>query len=153
MRLKVLVVAGDEMLLAAYHAFLAGEGMETITARSRLDCLRALRSSAPDVLVLTPDLPWDSALGVLEQMLEEPDVPTIPVLILTAQPEQIAASAVPIPDYALLLEPVSPATVAGLIRTLADSGWCPPAPLLQRLGLRIQSPINPVHRPTEEKVV
>jgi DNA-binding NtrC family response regulator len=92
------------------------------TATSGLDCLTALRAERPDVLVLDPDLRSGGGLGVLALMGD--DVPAVPVLILTAHPEQVAESAVPLSDYALLIKPVPPAAVARLIRTLAESARC-----------------------------
>jgi CheY-like chemotaxis protein len=121
MRLRVLIADPDEMLLAAYRAFLAGEGVEVRTVTNGLECLDALRHGRPDVLVLDPDLRWGSGLDVLALLGE--DVPAAPVLILTSRPEQVAESAVPVRDYALLIKPVPPAVVAGVIGTLAESGW------------------------------
>ena len=123
MRLRVLIADSDEMLLAAYRAFLAGEGVDVRTAANGLDCLEGLRRGRPDVLVLDPDLGWGSGLDVLAVMGE--DVPAVPVLILTSRPEQVAESAVSLRDYALLIKPVPPAVVAGVIGTLAESGWGP----------------------------
>jgi CheY-like chemotaxis protein len=121
MRLRVLIADPDEMLLAAYRAFLAGEGVDVRTVTNGLDCLDALRRGQPDVLVLDPDLPRGSGLDVLAVLGE--NIPPVPVLILTSHPERVTESGVPLRDYALLIKPVPPAVVAGVMGTLAESRW------------------------------
>ena len=122
MSMSVLIADADPLLLSAYRAYLL-EGVEVRTATSGLTCLEELRRWRPDVLVLDADLPWGSGLGVLAVMRDDPTLPLIPVLLLTARPADLAEQIIPIRDYALLIKPIPPVVMAGLIFALADSGW------------------------------
>ena len=122
MSLRALIADPDEMLLATSRAYLAAEEVEVATASNGLDCLAALRQWKPDVLVLDPDLPWGSGMGILARM-GEGDVPPVPVVILTARPEKVLEADIPLRDYALLIKPLSAAAVADILRALAESGW------------------------------
>ena len=53
MRPRVLIADPDELLLAAYRAFLTTEGIEAVTVTNGPDCLAALRESPPAVLIVT----------------------------------------------------------------------------------------------------
>jgi DNA-binding response OmpR family regulator len=120
MRLRVLIADPDKLLLAAYRAFLAAEGVQVVTVANGPDCLAALRQATPDVLILDPELPGEAGVGIMRRM-REGDVPAVPVLVLTAHPEVISEGGAPSHDYALLLKPVRSATVIGVIRSLAES--------------------------------
>jgi DNA-binding response OmpR family regulator len=122
MKMRVVIADRDEMLLAAYRAFLAAEGFEVATATSGAACLEALRQDETTVFVLDPDPPWDSGLGVLAKLREE-KLSCPHVLLLTANPSLVAESVVPDRDYALMIKPVPPATVASIVRGLTDGNW------------------------------
>jgi DNA-binding NtrC family response regulator len=114
---------GDTILLLLYQAFLIGEDIEVRTASTGLECLEQLRRWRPDVLVLDAELLWGAGAGVLSVRGEEPTLPVVPVLLLAADPAAATEEAVPIRDYALLIKPVPPTVLVGVIRTLADAGW------------------------------
>jgi DNA-binding NtrC family response regulator len=118
MRPRVLIADPDELLLAAYRAFLTTEGIEAVTVTNGPDCLAALRESPPAVLILDPELPAGS--DVLELLARGGDVPAVPVLIVTSNPARVTAAARPT-DYALLIKPVAPALLARIVRTLMES--------------------------------
>jgi carbon storage regulator CsrA len=59
---RVLIADPDEYLVHSYR-----QHMESV----------------PDVLVLEPSLPWGWGDGVLAMMHEEPNIPRVPVIILT----------------------------------------------------------------------
>jgi two-component system cell cycle response regulator len=80
---RVLIADGDEPLLAYYRERLGCHGFLVITATSGVECVEKLRRCAPDVLVLEPSLPWGGGDGVLAMMHEAPDVPLVPVVVLT----------------------------------------------------------------------
>jgi CheY-like chemotaxis protein len=113
---------GDRILLSLYRAFLTGEEIEVRTASTGLECLEQLRCWRPDVLVLDAELPRGASVGVLAVMAEDPTLPGVPVLLLAANPAATTAEAVPLRDYALLIKPVPPSMLVGVIRTLADAG-------------------------------
>jgi CheY-like chemotaxis protein len=123
MRLRVLMADGDSILLSLYRAFLSTEALDVRTASTGLECLEQLRRWRPDVLVLDAELPWGAGAGVLEVMREDPTLPEVPVLLLAANPGAATEEATSLRDYALLIKPVPPSMLVGVIRTLAESGW------------------------------
>ncbi len=120
MKLRILIAEPDELLSAAYRAFLAAEGVEVLAVSNVRDCLATLRETAPDLLILDPELTWKCGADIGSLLDEGRDCPAIPVLLLTSRPEKVAAASPPA-RCCLLIKPVSPATVARVVRTLADS--------------------------------
>lgn len=118
MRPRVLIADPDDLMLAAYEAFLAGEGFLIQTVSTALDCLTALREAPPDLLVIDPDLPWGSGMGVLVLMEQEPDLPCVPAIILARQIEPVLHKGPLLREYAILLKPTSPGIVAAAIRQI-----------------------------------
>jgi DNA-binding response OmpR family regulator len=116
----VVIADRDELLLAAYRAFLAAEGFEAVAPGSDAACFDALRQGDAAAFVVDADLPRESGLEILAKLRAEA-VSCPPVLLLASEPASIADTPMPVRDYALLLKPVSPATVAGVVRALADS--------------------------------
>jgi CheY-like chemotaxis protein len=80
---KVLIADPDESLLTHYQEFLANDRFRVETATSGLECVEKLRSFAPDVLVLEPELPWGRGEGVLARMHQDADLPHVPVVVLS----------------------------------------------------------------------
>ncbi len=119
MRARVVIADANEVLLAVYRAFLATEGFETVTVTNGLDCLRVLRSAAPAALVIDPEILWGGS-GVLALLREHKDFPSVPVLILTTRPEAVTEKLLPSSQYSVLIKPVSPTTVAGIVRALVE---------------------------------
>ena len=116
-RPRVLIADADELLLAACRAFLAAEGFDTATAASAPDCLDALRRDPPDLLLVDSELPQGSR--VLARVREDPDLPAVPVLILTGQPAPLIEMGPPA-RCALMIKPISPSAVAQLVRSLGE---------------------------------
>ena len=120
MRSQVVIADSDEMLLAAYRAFLAAEGFDAVTVTNGLDCLGALKKNDPCLLVIDPDIPWGGG-WIVAMMREHADLPVVPVLFLTSRPESVTEAVLPPSRYAILLKPVAPTTVASFVRTLAET--------------------------------
>jgi DNA-binding NtrC family response regulator len=127
MRSRVVIADTDQMLLAAYRAFLAAEGYDTVTVSNGLDCLEALKEADTSILVIDPEIPWGGG-GIAALMREQTDLPVVPVLFLTSHPEAVTEAILPPSRYAILLKPVAPSTVARLIHTLAEK---PPNPVMR----------------------
>jgi hypothetical protein len=70
------------------------------------------------LLVLEPELPWGQGEGVLALMEEEPDVPNVPVLILSAHLERARKCA----GRAYCEKPLAPSDLAEHIRRLGGNG-------------------------------
>jgi CheY-like chemotaxis protein len=117
---RVLLTDADTILLSMYRTFLTEQRFTVRTASSGLECMELLRKWRPDVLVLDSHLPWGAGLGVLALMREDPDVPVVPVLLLTTDPALTAE--VPGLDHAVLLKPVPVLVLAQAIHRLTRSG-------------------------------
>ncbi len=83
MRARVLIADPDVCLLDSYREYLEQHGFDVVVATTGLECVERLRRSAPDVLVLDPSIPWGYGDGVLAMMHQEPDIPVMPVIVLT----------------------------------------------------------------------
>jgi DNA-binding response OmpR family regulator len=111
----------DESLHPVYREPLLREGFEVDTVLSGLECVSRLRECAPDVLVLEPQLPWGGGDGVLAMMGEDPNLATVPVMVLTScrDPRVLErVSRFPISDYHL--KPLPPDRLAERLRSLLD---------------------------------
>lgn len=69
--------------MESYREHLGRHGFDVVTATGGTQCVDKLRQCDPDVLVLEPAIPWGGGDGVLAMMHEEPDVPLVPVIVLT----------------------------------------------------------------------
>ena len=124
MSMRVLLADRDEVLLETYREFLLQEGFDVITARDALECVAKLRSFAPNVLVLEPELPWGRGEGVLAMMYEESDVPFVPVVLLSAAADPEGRYGVGIfPVGAYHLKPLAPSRLALSVRRLLRNNF------------------------------
>jgi DNA-binding response OmpR family regulator len=79
---SLLLADADEYLSGLYREYLERHGYHVEAARGGLECLDKLRASPPGVLVLSLDLLWGGADGVLARMRENSDLPRVPVILL-----------------------------------------------------------------------
>jgi CheY-like chemotaxis protein len=82
-RYTVLIVDDDEALTETLSRRLKHQGFETLSAASGGEGLRKARSQRPDLVVLDLRLPDLDGLTVCEQLADDPDTCTIPVIILS----------------------------------------------------------------------
>src|SRR5205085_2787098 len=80
---RILIADPDPVLLDSYGAALARQGFDVTTAPDGLKCVGLLRAFAPDVIVLSPALPWGGGDGVLAVMTEESRAARVPVIVLS----------------------------------------------------------------------
>ncbi|MDH3719620.1 MAG: response regulator [Planctomycetota bacterium] len=121
-RIRVLIADPDEALLASYREYLSNYGFIVSTVRTALDCSTHLAGFGPDVLVLDPELPWGWGDGVLARMHEDPDMPVVPVMVLSSAHDLELLYRVfqfPVNDFEL--KPVEPSLLAQRLRRLVDS--------------------------------
>lgn len=83
---RVLLVDDDERLLALARLSLTKEGMQVETASTGADCLSALESYAPQLVVLDVVLPDLSGWETLRRIREVSDVP---VMMLTGRDSDV----------------------------------------------------------------
>ncbi len=87
--MRMLIADSDCEFLDIAKRFMNQYGHEALVASNGLECIACLRESAPDILVLDSELLWGGSDGVREIMNEEPQLDSIPV-ILIADEEQSA---------------------------------------------------------------
>lgn len=116
---RILIAAANPALAASYRDFLSCHGFEVAIARDGLDCVAKLRRRAPDVLVIERELPWGQGDGVLALMAEEPDLPKVPVIVLSAGDDR-GRRRWPgaLPQVAVHRKPLPPAELEESIRRL-----------------------------------
>jgi DNA-binding response OmpR family regulator len=85
MAIRVLLAEPDHALVTSYQARLSKEGFEVQIVNNGLDCLNALHTFEPDVLVLEQELPWGGGDGVLDVMHDVYELPLVPVFIITSR--------------------------------------------------------------------
>lgn len=124
MPLRVLIADHDSTFVDLVAAHSAWKRITLSTAATGLECLDKLRSAAPDVLVLDPNLLWGNGAGVLAAMAEDPALASIPVIIVCNPEDNGSISKVEAPQVReYMTKPVSPLTLLRAIR-----GAAAPAP-------------------------
>ena len=119
MPFRVLIADPDGSLLNTYRDFLSRNGFELATARDGLDCLGKLRGFMPEALVLSRDLLWGGSEGVLALMVEEPDLPVVPAIIVApSTPLPNREPSRRYPGAAFYARPPAPPELAECLRRL-----------------------------------
>lgn len=72
----------DPSLAEDFHEFLCMCGYKVELAATALECLRFLRNSVPDALVVASDLPWGGTDGLLSVMQSDAIFQKIPVVFV-----------------------------------------------------------------------
>jgi DNA-binding response OmpR family regulator len=93
MQIRVLITEPDRPLLETYERFLTQRGFQLLTATNGPDCVTALRQHRPDVLLLEPDLPDDWGQRLL-QMMQEGQIPAVPVVVLSRRDDHVNSPSV-----------------------------------------------------------
>lgn len=79
---RVLIAISDPQLQNQYASRLAEEGFSVANVLDGLSCLDALRCSRFDILVVEMHLQWGSGEGVVDVMSKDPEIETIPAVIV-----------------------------------------------------------------------
>ncbi len=117
---RILIADCDERLLHAYADCLCAAGFDVKTASDGLECLDVLKDFDPDLLVLEPQIPWGQGEGVVSLMREEPDVPLVPLIVLTSGTDLLDAYQLPrFPVLERHQKPLSPDELTKSVQRLA----------------------------------
>lgn len=120
--IRVLIADPNEVLRAVYREFLNREGFRVATAATALECVGHLRRFRPEVLVLEPELPMGGGDGVLALMHEDPQIASVPVVVLTrGRDENTLERVLDYPIDAIQSKPLPPSHLAGEIRSVLDN--------------------------------
>ena len=117
MSIRVLVAEPDVPLLETYSEFLTREGFEVTTTTNGSDCVHSLRQCPPDVLLLEPDLDDGWRAKLLPLMRDDPDLSSVPVIVLTHNDH--GAHEFPVREY--FVKPFSMSRLAKTIETIVSS--------------------------------
>jgi DNA-binding response OmpR family regulator len=82
----VLVVEDDTNIRQFVAVNLKARGYMVVQAENAEDGLQQLLARSPDVLVLDIKLPGMSGWDMLKQIVADPTLPDLPVIIMTASP-------------------------------------------------------------------
>ena len=79
---RILVVSACGWVRRAASAAAADLCCEVATAADGPECLAKLRALTPDLVVLVPPVPWDSAADAVAALAADQTGPRVPVLVL-----------------------------------------------------------------------
>ena len=110
----VLVVDDDRSVRDLLERFLVKEGFRVVTASSGEEGLRAARELNPALVTLDVVMKGLDGWAVLRTLKSDPDLATIPVIMVTIVDDPTQANALGADDF--LLKPVDRVRLADLIR-------------------------------------
>jgi two-component system alkaline phosphatase synthesis response regulator PhoP len=80
---KVMIVEDDEHISKVYEIKLTKEGIPSIVARDGEDAVSKIIAEKPSLILLDLMLPKKDGFWVLEEIKKNPDLKTIPVIVLS----------------------------------------------------------------------
>jgi len=80
---KVLIIEDDPLMLRMYQKIFSFDGYEVETATDGQAGLEKVRSTKPTVVLLDVMMPKMNGLEVLEKIKADPEIKSIPVVMLT----------------------------------------------------------------------
>ncbi len=80
---KILIIEDEKILLEVLQKKLSREGYEIITAKDGLEGLEKIRAESPNLVILDIVIPKMGGFEVIEKMREEPDLKSIPIIIIS----------------------------------------------------------------------
>lgn len=89
MQKKVLAVDDEPDVLAFYSEVLEDNNFIPITAESALEGMIKAREEKPDLIILDIMMPKKSGMLMYKELKKDPDLRSIPVIIITAIPKQV----------------------------------------------------------------
>lgn len=82
---RVLLIEDEPNIIEAINFILTRDGWDVVTHSNGHDAIDAVRSKAPDVVILDVMLPGRSGYEILEDLRADAETRALPVLILTAR--------------------------------------------------------------------
>jgi DNA-binding response OmpR family regulator len=115
-KMRVLIVEDDESTAEAIGFHMRAAGFEAVIASDGLAGLRALRTGAPDAVVLDlmlPDLPGEEVCRRLRRL---PGLAEIPVVFLSGRADSPDLATDDLGPVDLIAKPFDPADVVATVR-------------------------------------
>jgi two-component system, OmpR family, alkaline phosphatase synthesis response regulator PhoP len=114
---RVLVVDDEAPIRLLCRVNLEAEGMEVLEAGDGPSGLEAVRRERPDVVLLDVMMPGLDGWRVAEELLEDPETSSIPIVFLTARAElRDRARGLDLGGLDYVTKPFNPVELATLIR-------------------------------------
>jgi DNA-binding response OmpR family regulator len=114
---RVLVVDDEAPIRLLCRVNLEAEGMEVLEAGDGPSGLEAARRERPDVVLLDVMMPGLDGWRVAEELLEDPETSSIPIVFLTARAElRDRARGIDLGGLDYVTKPFNPVELAPLIR-------------------------------------
>ncbi len=85
---KILFVDDDEKLLALLTEYFTNEQFAVSTASNGSEAWAQINKLRPDILVLDVMLPGQSGLDICRQIRQQPELRSLPIIMLTARVEE-----------------------------------------------------------------
>lgn len=119
-----IFIAEDEPYIVESLGFVLSNAGYSITAESNgTEVVRKVRETRPDVVILDLMLPDRNGFEILKELKNDPDLKSIPVLILTARGQaQDRSTAEQLGADAFVTKPFSNREVLECVRRLAHPG-------------------------------
>src|SRR5881398_3606359 len=118
---RVLVIDDEAPIRLLCRVNLEAEGMEVLEAADGPSGLESARSSMPDVILLDVMMPGLDGWRVAEELLEDPETSSIPIVFLTARAElRDRARGLDLGGLDYVTKPFNPVDLAPLIRELIE---------------------------------
>ncbi|MFP4056563.1 MAG: response regulator transcription factor [Candidatus Brocadiia bacterium] len=124
---SVLIADDDPDIVEAMKTVLEASGFDVLTAPNGQECLRKLRESKPDVLILDVMMTTETeGFHVAYEIRNDPQLRHIPVLMLTAIEQKTGMSFSPeededyLPVEDFVSKPVEPEELVERVKALVD---------------------------------
>ena len=82
---KILAVDDERHIVRLVQVNLERQGYEVITAFDGREALEKIESEKPDLVILDVMMPYMDGFEVLQAIRKNPDISTLPVIMLTAK--------------------------------------------------------------------
>jgi DNA-binding response OmpR family regulator len=104
MKPRLLATDPDPILLDIWRAYFLNFGFDVVTAVDGMHCVALLREFVPDVMILSFELGWGGADGVLSIVRDDKHAQPIPVVLTTDRSNLSKAVGLLIPPVVKLIE-------------------------------------------------
>ena len=118
---RVLVIDDEAPIRLLCRVNLEAEGMEVLEAADGPSGLAKARAERPDLVLLDVMMPGLDGWGVAEQLLDDDETASIPIIFLTARAEfRDRARGLDIGGVDYITKPFNPVELAPLVRNLLE---------------------------------
>ena len=118
---RVLVIDDEAPIRLLCRVNLEAEGMEVLEAADGPSGLARARAERPDLVLLDVMMPGLDGWGVAEELLEDDETASIPIIFLTARAEfRDRARGLDIGGVDYITKPFNPVELAPLVRNLLE---------------------------------